>query len=60
MHDWILFNNWQRVENGLRERIEQTNSPSKLLFLLSALMDARESRVWGNHANNRDTGTETI
>ena len=60
MMDWLLYNNWKRVEQGLKERLEKANMPSHVLFLLSALMDAREQRIWGNHGNDRRTGNETV
>lgn len=43
MQDYTQRQYLKLVKKGIRERIENTNSPSKLVFLFSALWDAMDA-----------------
>jgi len=45
MISWELYQHFHLIEKGLRERLEKASKPAHIIFILSAIMDAREARL---------------
>lgn len=45
MNPWLQYQNYKLIEKGLRERLEMAKFGWQIMFILSAIMDAREAQL---------------